>query len=113
LDRIKRKSRFYKREYDLLQEFIRKELDFEREKDEAAVDGSKRTIITFSRELENQGVLSGRHQEAEYPKLFQQIDAAKRHREERTVTLFSLEMTRAQTQAATDPGKTPQRPLPR
>jgi hypothetical protein len=60
----------------------------------------KRTIITLSKELENQRARSGRHQEAEYAELFHQIDAAKHHLEERTVTLSSLETTRAQTRAA-------------
>jgi hypothetical protein len=100
LDRIKRKSRFYKREYDLLQEFVRKELDFEREEDEAAVEGLSQTIVMLSKELESERAIARTNQEEECAKVFEQIDSAKRQLEEKVATLGALEAAKAQTRAA-------------
>jgi hypothetical protein len=51
IERIRGKSRFYKRECDQLDEFLRKEIEFERAEDELLISGLEKTLETISKEI--------------------------------------------------------------
>lgn len=51
IERIRGKSRFYRREIDQLEEFIRKEMEFEQAEDEATISCLEQTIQSISNEI--------------------------------------------------------------
>jgi hypothetical protein len=96
--RIRRKSKFYKREIDQLNEFVRKELEFEREEDERTIGSLRKVIDSLSNEL------AELHSKGDpgFQKLFDRITSANATLHERSTTLAGFQTRKAQLQAAID-----------
>jgi hypothetical protein len=96
--RIRRKSKFYKREIDQLNEFVRKELEFEREEDEHTIGGLQKVIDSLSHELADLNSKS----DPDFQKMFDRITSVSATLHERNTTLAGFQTRKAQLQAAID-----------
>jgi chromosome segregation ATPase len=96
--RVRRKSKLYKREIDQLSEFVRKELEFEREEDEQTIGDLQKVIDTLSKELAE---LNSKD-ERDLQKWFNQITSAKATLCEWNATLAGVQTRKTQLQAAID-----------
>jgi hypothetical protein len=65
IERVRGKSRYYRREIDQLEEFIRKEMEFERAEDEATIASLQRTIANISSEIASSELSLARKKEQE------------------------------------------------